>query len=167
MQKDLITLRQATTNDEKFANDLLFATMHKYVEATWPHDQAAHQHYYEINKCDPSKTRILQIYDKDIGRLSTSVQPDCIFIDELHIIPEYQRQGIGQQIIKLVFKEARKKNLPVKLTVLVVNPAQNLYLRMGFKVITEKDYRLHMQYLPESLLNVSSCTPNDVRQQPD
>jgi GNAT superfamily N-acetyltransferase len=140
----LIVMRPATADDETFANDLLFRTMHAYVEATWPNDPTAQRRYYEINKCDPSNTRILQIEGKDIGRLSTTVRTDCVFIDELHILPKHQRRGIGQQAIMQVLKEARERNLPVKLHVLTANPAQKLYLRMGFRVIAHENHRLHM-----------------------
>jgi serine/threonine protein kinase/GNAT superfamily N-acetyltransferase len=146
VNEDIVVFRPAAADDETFVNDLLRTTMQEYVEATWPDDLAAHQHYYELNKFDPSNTRILRVGGKDVGRLSTTVRADCMFIDELHIRPEYQRRGIGEQAVEHVIKEAQEKRLPVKLTVLAVNPAQNLYLRMGFKVVAEKEHRLHMQY---------------------
>jgi GNAT superfamily N-acetyltransferase len=146
--KDRIALRPATTEDEKFVDDLVFTTMRDYVEATWPSDSAAQRHYYEINKFNPSNTRILQVDGKDVGRLSTTVREDCVFVDELHILPEYQRRGIGRQAIEQVFREAREKNLPVKATVLKVNqPSLNLCLSMGFEVVAEVDHRFHIQYL--------------------
>jgi GNAT superfamily N-acetyltransferase len=146
--KNVIVLRPATAEDERFANDLLFTTMCDYVEATWPNNPAAQRHYYEINKFTPSNTRILQVDGKDIGRLSTTVRADCIFIDELHILPEYQRRGIGKQAIEQVFREAQRKSLPVKATVLKVNhPSLKLCLSMGFEVVAEKDHRLQIQYL--------------------
>lgn len=122
--------------------------MRRYVEATWPNDPVAQQHYYEINRCDTSNTRILQIDGKDIGRLSTTLTTDCILIDELHILPEYQRRAIGEQVIYQILNKAREKGLSVRLAVLKLNPAQNLYRRMGFKVIVEKDHRLHMEAMP-------------------
>jgi ribosomal protein S18 acetylase RimI-like enzyme len=142
---DDLELRPATVADETFANDLLFVTMHRYVEATWP-EPADQQHYYKINPFNPSNTWIIQVQKKDVGRLSKTVQDDCIFIDELHVLPNYQRMGIGRQILEGIFEEAREQHLPVKLTVLKVNCAQNLYLRMGFKVTLEKDHRLHMEW---------------------
>lgn len=146
--KNVIVLRPATAEDERFVDDLLFTTMRDYVEATWPNNPAAQRHYYEINKFDASNTRILQVDGKDVGRLSTTLRADCVFIDELHILPEYQRRGIGKQAIEQVFKEAREKSLPVQATVLKVNhPSLKLCLSVGFEVVAEKDHRLHIQYL--------------------
>ena len=149
-KEHLIVLRAATADDEKFVDDLLFTTMHGYVEATWPNDLVAQRHYYEINKFNPLNTRILQVEGKDIGRLSTTLNTDCIFIDELHILPEYQRRGIGREAIEQVFQEAREKSLPVKATILKINrPSKNLCLGMGFEVFAEKDHRLHIRYSSE------------------
>jgi GNAT superfamily N-acetyltransferase len=146
--KNRIALRPATAEDEKFVEDLVYTTMRDYVEATWPNDPAAQHHYYEINNFDPSNTRILQVDGKDVGQLSTTVREDCLCINELHILPEYQRRGIGKQAIEQVFKEARERNLPVKATVLKVNqPSLKLCLSMGFEVVGEKDRRFHIQHL--------------------
>ncbi len=146
--KNRIALRAATSEDEEFVDDLVFTTMRRYVEATWPNDSAAQHHYYEINKFDPSNTRILRVDGKDVGQLSTAVREDCLFINELHVVPEYQRLGIGKQAIEQVFKEALEKNLPVKATVLKVNqPSLRLCLNMGFEVVAEKDCRFHIQHL--------------------
>lgn len=148
--KNQIVLRRATVEDERFVDDLLFTTMRDYVEATWPNDPAAQHHYYETNRFDPLNTRILQVDGKDVGRLSTTLREDCVFIDELHILPEYQRRGIGRQAIEQVFNEAREKSLPVKATVLKVNrPSLKLFLSVGFEVVAEKDHRLHIRYLSE------------------
>jgi ribosomal protein S18 acetylase RimI-like enzyme len=145
MSQSELELRPGTQADETFANNLLRRTMSRYVEETWP-DEAAQKDYYEINPYKQSNTRIIQMNGKDIGRLSVTDKKDCLFVDELHILPEYQRLGIGEQIIKQVFREAEQKDLPVRLTVLAVNPAQRLYERMGFKVTEKRDHRLHMEY---------------------
>jgi GNAT superfamily N-acetyltransferase len=143
-----IAMRPATIGDTEFVDGLLHMTMRRYVEATWPGNSAAQEHYYEINKFDPPNTRIIQLDGEDVGRLSTTLRSDCIFIDELHILPQYQRRGIGKQAIEQVFNEAREKGLPVKATVLKVNrPSQELCLNMGFEVVGEKDHRLHILYV--------------------
>ena len=142
----LFSMRPATLADKAFADDLLFMTMHEYVEATWPNNRHAHQQYYKLNSFDPMNTRILLMDNRDIGRLSTTKRADCIFIDELHILPEYQGLRIGTSAIEAVIQEAREAGLPVKLMVLTVNPAYRLYLRMGFRVIAEEDHRFHMEY---------------------
>jgi len=146
---DSIVMRPATWEDKRFVDDLLFTTMRDYVEATWPNDPSAQRHYFEINKFDPSNTRILQLNGKDIGRLSTTLRPECLFVDGLHILPAYQHHGFGKHIVKQVFEEAREKNLPVKATVLKANVLTLIgSLSVGFEVVEEKDHRLLIQYPP-------------------
>ncbi len=157
---DKLELRPATAADEKFVDTLLRSTMDKYVKETWPNDPEAWRHYYEINKFDQSKTRIVQLNGKYIGRLTATVRKDCVFIDEMHILSDWQRKGIGEILIHQVFEEARERCLPVKLTVLMKNPAaQRLYLKMGFEVAEEKDHRLHMELkcLPKGQTRQGNC----------
>lgn len=123
--------------------------MHEYVEATWPGNEKAQRHYYDINKFNFANTRIIQVDGKDVGRISTTIFPDRIFIDEIHIAPEYQHRGIGRQAIEQVIKEARARHLPVRATILTVNkPSQGLFLGIGFEVVEVKDHRLHIRYTP-------------------
>jgi GNAT superfamily N-acetyltransferase len=150
--KNVIVLRLATAEDESFVDGLLFTTMHRYVKTTWPNNLKERRHYYKINsfaylKARGSNTRILRVSGKDIGRLSTTLRPNCLFIDELHILPKFQRKGIGKQAIEEVLKEAREKGLPVRGTVLKVNhPSLCLCLGMGFEVVALRDHRLHIRY---------------------
>jgi len=143
----VITLRPATNRDAQFVDDLTFKTMRPFVQATWPNDAAAQQHYFAMNSFNVSNTRIIQVDGQDAGRLSTTVRSDCLFIDEIHILPEYQRQGIGKQTIDRVLDEARQRGLPVEATVLKVNnPSLRMFLGIGFQIRQEKDHRFHIQY---------------------
>lgn len=141
-----LSMRPAILEDKGFVDQLLYQTMHRYVESTWPNDPDAHRQYYERNGFEPSNTRILQIADHAIGRLSTTRREDCIFIDELQLLPDFQSLGFGARVIETVLEEARNAELPVKLTVLTVNPACKLYLRMGFTVTSEIDHRFNMEH---------------------
>jgi ribosomal protein S18 acetylase RimI-like enzyme len=49
-------------------------------------------------------------------------------------------------IIKDLLQEARQKMKAVRLRVLKINPAKNLYERLGFVVIEEFNYQVVMEY---------------------
>jgi len=143
----LIRLRPATVEDRQFVDNLVYTTMHRWVEATWPSDPEAQRYYYQINSFNPENTRIIQVENRDVGRLTTTARPDCLFIDEIHILPKYQRQGIGRRVIAQVLFEAAERRLPVKATILTVNrPSQEAFLGMGFQVVGERDHRYHILY---------------------
>jgi GNAT superfamily N-acetyltransferase len=51
-------------------------------------------------------------------------------------LPNYQRAGIGTALISQLIEEADRSSLPIRLRVLVVNPAKQFYESFGF-VVTE------------------------------
>jgi len=54
--------------------------------------------------------------------MALAVQPDCLKLNQLFILPEYQSKGIGRKCTALVIEEGRRLGLPVCLGVLKVNP---------------------------------------------
>ena len=64
-----------------------------------------------------------------------------ILLSSVRLLPEFQNRGVGTELIDELLKSASK---PIRLQVLKVNPARNLYLRLGFKVVgeTETHYKM-------------------------
>ena len=67
---------------------------------------------------------------------------------QLYIEKEFQRRGLGTQLLKRLFVEGRESSLPIRLRVLAVNPAKRLYERLGFVVIETTAERLFMEWRP-------------------
>ena len=62
--------------------------------------------------------------------------------------PDFQRQGLGTRLIGDLMARARDSSRPLTLRVLVVNPARDLYARLGF-VVTETTREYHfMEWNP-------------------
>ena len=142
-----IQLRQANLNDEEFVNNLTNITIKEYVELTW---ESEHERriYYEINGFCQENTRIIQYKGIDIGRISVNYEKDKFLIEEIHILPEYQKKGIGRRIIQDILKQASNQNASVELFLLKVNPVKKLYESLGFKVYKESNERFYMRKLP-------------------
>ena len=78
--------------------------------------------------------------------MSVALEPDCVFLNQIYVLPEHQGQGIGGKCMRNVFERATKSNLPVKLKVLRVNPrAAAFYERLGFTITDDTDTHLLMQ----------------------
>lgn len=61
------------------------------------------------------------------------VAPDCVKVNQLFLLPEYQGKDIGRRCMLLIMEEARELGLPVRLRVMKVNPrALAFYQRLGF-----------------------------------
>ena len=64
----------------------------------------------------------------------------------MQILPEFQGEGIGKQLIEQTIDKATSENKELNLKVLKRNPAKFLYLRSGFKVVGQDDLEFHMRY---------------------
>ncbi len=57
----------------------------------------------------------------------------------LIITPEMQKQGLGTEIVRKLQAESERSGKPLKLSVLKVNPAKELYARLGFQIYDENE----------------------------
>ena len=138
-----ISTRPAVASDEEFVNALTRKTMRLYVEATWPSDEEREE-YYWLNRFQQNETEIIQVDGEDAGRITITRRPGCIVLEEIHIAPRFQGRGIGQMLIRKVLAEADERRIPTELKVLKKNPAQKLYMQLGFVTVRDADERLYM-----------------------
>ena len=69
-----------------------------------------------------------------IGVVALNNESKSLHIRQIQILPEFQGEGIGSQVLKVVKKRALQLQLPITLNVLLKNPARGLYLRHGFQI---------------------------------
>ena len=132
-----ITLRDVKSRDAAFLYHLHATTMKDYVCQTWGAWDDAWQSGYFREHFDPAICKIIVWQGVDIGVIAVSRRTTEIFLNNIQLLPAYQNQGIGRQLIELLIGEAAWKDIPVTLQVLKVNPARKLYERLGFLVIGE------------------------------
>jgi GNAT superfamily N-acetyltransferase len=65
--------------------------------------------------------------------------PDHIRFGEFYLLPAYQNRGIGSGLLRHVVDRADTLSLPVRLEYLQWNPVASLYLRNGFKRVSQSD----------------------------
>ena len=90
--------------------------------------------------------KIVEIDGTPIGVVSTEIKPDCLYLSELQLLPEYQGQGIGSLIVKEQMAVAKSLNLPLRLVVLRENRAQDLYRRLGFMTTGTTEIHVKMEW---------------------
>lgn len=149
-----ITLRPATPNDETFVDEMTRATMMPYVRKTWSKGDLVAE-YFKSHPYDPANTHIIQLEGKDVGRVTLLKTSTDVTIDGIHVLPEYQSKGIGGQVMQTIIDENNEKGLTTKLLVLKVNPAIELYERLGFEIVKETSSRFHMELSPTANAVVS------------
>ena len=134
-----LKLRKAGPNDSDFAYRVKRAAFKEYVEKIWgwDEDEQRELHARRFRKHD---FRIINLNGTDVGIMAVAVAPDCVHVNQLFILPEHQNNGIGEGCMTLILEEARQLGLPVRLSVLKVNPrALAFYQRLGFTHTGETD----------------------------
>ena len=112
--------------------------MKTYAEQTWG--------YWDGDaKFEPDRDQIVTRLGWDIGLMRVEREPDHWFLSKLYLLPPFQGAGVGSRLLETLIIDARTVRLPLRLTVLEVNPARRFYERHGFVVTDKVPPRLHME----------------------
>jgi GNAT superfamily N-acetyltransferase len=122
--------------------------MRDYVVATWGAWNADEAREQIENDVRASRSSIVVMDGQPVGLLHVDELSTHIHLDQLFILPEHQRKGVGHQILVQILERARTVGLPLRLWVLRINPATKFYERLGFKVIEQTPASLHLEHGP-------------------
>ena len=142
---DGLKLRKAHPDDNEFTYQVKRAAFKDYVERVWDWDEDS-QRVLHDRRFAEHDYRVISLDGRDVGIISVAVKPDCLFVNQLHVLPEHQGQGIGRTCMLMVVDEGSNLGLPVRLQVLKVNPrALAFYERLGFAIKGDTDSHFLMQ----------------------
>jgi len=89
---------------------------------------------------------IVLIQNEPVGMFIILEQNGFLWLDEIQIWPQFQKHGIGSQIIARLIVRARQLNLPLRLRVLHANnAAYRLYRKLGFEQIESLKHHTVME----------------------
>lgn len=149
-----IHLRPAQPEDEAFLFELYCSTRAEEM-AAWGWDDAQQRaflgmqfrgqqaHYAGYPNPDH---KIIVEGGRSIGRLLFSRLEAEIRLVDIALLPEYRGQGIGTRLIEGLFEEAARDGKTVRLHVERFNRAQQLYLRLGFQLIDDRQSHYFMEW---------------------
>lgn len=143
-----VTFRPTTQVDEAFAFHVRETTMRDYVMETWGVWNAVEARAQINEDIRSSKSKIIVIDGHDTGVLRVDEFNTHILLDQLWILPKFQRQGFGRFILEQILEQSKAKGLPLRLWVFRVNPARAFYERMGFTIIEQTQASLHLECAP-------------------
>lgn len=142
---DNLTIRTAAEDDKEFAYQAKKAAFKEYVELVWGWDEDRQRKLHD-QRFAAQDFCVINLDGKDVGIMSVDLKPDSVFVNQIYILPEHQKQGIGRRCMSVVVEEGNKLDLPVRLRVLKVNPrAVTFYERLGFTLTDETDTHFLMQ----------------------
>jgi GNAT superfamily N-acetyltransferase len=140
-------LRGAQRNDEDFLFALHRDAMRAYVDATWGWDEAWQRAHFAASYAPERQAVIVHGGSvlSDVGRISLTRHWRKIFLRDIELMGPERNHGVGSAIITAVLAMARDSDRYVELRVLRCNPAQRLYMRLGFQIVDDDGARLRMR----------------------
>jgi ribosomal protein S18 acetylase RimI-like enzyme len=140
-------LRPATGRDRAFLFALKRATMRDYIVAAFgPWDEAGDRRRFGP---DLARISVVSVDGRDVAMVEARVDGDNLYLANIQVAPERQREGIGTRIIELFAAAAHARGRALVLRVLKVNPrALRFYERLGLQVTGELPHHWSMALPP-------------------
>ena len=117
----------------------------KYVEEIWgPWNEPDQRNYFQkFIDTYKNNSYIIELSGEPIGFFNDEILDENTYeIGNICIIPSYQGNGIGTQILKDILKKHNNQN--IKLQYFKQNPVGKLYKRLGFIHCGETDTHYQM-----------------------
>jgi ribosomal protein S18 acetylase RimI-like enzyme len=139
-------LRPAAPSDLDFLFALYSTTMRDVVEQTWGWDEAWQRTDF-VKRFAESVVSVVEVAGRAAGTVWVQWTPDCLYICELQVSPEFQGRGLGTAVLQHMIEQAASRGLPVELAVVPANPrAKGWYERVGFEVVATEPPFIRMRH---------------------
>jgi ribosomal protein S18 acetylase RimI-like enzyme len=130
-------LRPSNIDDAPLFYSVIDRTMRNFILAAWGRwDEARVQSEALADSISPN-SQIIHLGNLAVGVLMVERFPTHIQLVQIYLLPEYQRLGIGTVLLKNLMAEAQQSQIPVRLKVMIINPAKLFYEKLGFIVTAE------------------------------
>lgn len=135
------SLRPAVPEDFQFLRALYFDTRKGEIAAFgWPEAQAqaflGMQFDFQARSYaglyPDAEHSIVETDAGPVGRVLVNRTENEFRVVDIALLSGVRGQGIGRSLLEDVIEKAERAGLPVRLSVLIGNPAVRLYLKLGF-----------------------------------
>jgi ribosomal protein S18 acetylase RimI-like enzyme len=97
---------------------------------------------------DEGIARVLIVDNRRHGFFHLTIRDGAGYINTIQVSRKLHGKGYGTALMGEIENLFKKKHLTkIQLTVFEHNPAKDLYVRLGFKVLKKKEYKIVMQKL--------------------
>ena len=137
--------RAARAQDREFVERVYFETQRWIIERLfgWRGDDAEKLKFEEFY--DEANSSIIFYDGADVGWLTLARAEDAFDLDGIYISPGYQRRGFGTVLIRTIANEAREAGVRLRLSTAKINPARELYARLGLRTVREDAFKVYME----------------------
>ena len=140
-----ILSRVATSEDYAFLrnlNRLAYEDLVKRQFGIWD-DNLQKERFDSKLQC--ATFRIVELAGRPIAAVWSSEHADHVYLHELLVLPEFQNQGIGSQILRCELDRAESVKKPIRVHALLLNRALGFYKRHGFIETGRSDLYVDME----------------------
>jgi ribosomal protein S18 acetylase RimI-like enzyme len=115
----------------------MFDEIENIWKATGIYSSERGDDYKQVIKTIESNGKILTAYKNNeiVGTCWLTCDSRRLYLHHLAVLPEYQNQGIGKELLKKSIEIGEMMQLQIKLEVFEESPAVKLYESFGFKTI--------------------------------
>lgn len=146
------TLRKATTTDHDLIYGLKKESVYAYVEENWGWNEDYQAKDFDKDFQNIEQFQVIESDGDFIGFVQLYAHDKYIELVEIHIVLEKRGNGIGSTIIKSIVNDAINTGCTVRLGCFKKNyDAKSLYVRIGFKQVSETDTHYILEYNSEHL----------------
>jgi ribosomal protein S18 acetylase RimI-like enzyme len=138
-------LRPADAGDLAYAWRLYEDLMRARTEALMPW-RAERQREVIESALGSGGMRMIAVDGTVCGWLHVHEAGDGIDLLQLYVAREHQNGGIGTDIVSVLQARAAALGRPLRLNVLINNPARRLYERLGFRIERSDAVKHHMAW---------------------
>lgn len=89
--------------------------------------------------------------DRIGGALWTRTMAEYHEVVEMQLAPALRNRGLGTALLRREAERAHGQGKPLRLSVLLKNPALRLYQRLGFDIVGRSPYQYHLALTPGAL----------------
>jgi len=141
-----LEFRDGIDNDKEWIFSLYVLTMKVHIERTWGWDDEFQKNIFRSN-LHPTKFEIVSIKNANVAAFLAVEENDHLWLEMLLVYPDRQNEGIGKLIVNKLKKKSIDLKLPLRLSVIKVNPVISFYEKLGFLVYDENPdvYKLELK----------------------
>ncbi len=142
-------LRAAETGDVEFAWRLYEQLMRARTEALMPW-RADRQREVIEGALKSGGMQMIVAGGAACGWLHVLERADGVELHQIYLVPARQKLGIGTSVLRALQARAAAAKRPLRLSVLVNNPARRLYERLGFRIERSDPLKHYMAWRAET-----------------
>ena len=135
-----VSLRTVAAQDSEFAYQVKKTTLAEYVWQLWGWDEAEQRRLHQRRFASQN----FQVIVADVGILVVSKEPDCLRVNQLLVLPEYQGRGGNALLYTEMEKTVRQRNFKHAALYQVAETAVNM--RHDLETVGGIKYKNHRVY---------------------